>query len=302
MDTAPRLEATANPPRTRAGAGEPRLPDFLAVGPPRTASTWLDQALRGHVGLPMRRKETDFFKRNYWRGIDWYADYFRHCPPDLPAGEICPTYFPLAESRQRIAMHIPQCRIIVTLRDPVERAYSYYRMLARYAWERASFEQAVERRADIADCNRYAFHLRAWYELFGADRVLVCINEDLKASPQTYIDRICDFIGAPRFTLESSAFVNEEVNGVARAPKSRRLARHARNTQIWLGDHGFNFALDLCERAGVWSFCFGRGEEFKPLDPALEARLRERFRPEVEALETLIGRDLSAWKMPRGKR
>jgi hypothetical protein len=45
----------------------------------------------------------------------------------------------------------------------------------------------------------------------------------------------------------------------------------------------------------VWRYCFEGGDEFAPLDTALEARLRERFRPEVETLANLIGRDLSAW-------
>jgi len=46
----------------------------------------------------------------------------------------------------------------------------------------------------------------------------------------------------------------------------------------------------------VWEFCAGGGEEFGPIDPALEASLRAYFRPDVEVLEQLLQRDLSAWK------
>ncbi len=302
MATALETDIDPAPSRLESREGPGRLPDFIAVGPPRTATTWLDRVLRGHAGLPFDRKETDFFKRNYWRGLDWYRAYFRQCPPELPAGEICPTYFPLAEARERIARDVPGCGIIVTLRDPVARAYSYYRLMRRVGWEKADFEQAVARRADLADTNRYAFHLKAWQELFGVSRVLVCLYDDLKASPQAHIDRVCAFIGAPRFTLGDSAFADDEVNSVARAPRSRRLARNARKLRIWLDDHDWRRAIALLERAGAWDFCFGRGEEFPPLDPVLEARLRERFRPEVEALEEMLGRDLSAWKSPRAKR
>ena len=79
-----------------------RLPDFLGVGPPRTATSWLDAVLRGHVGLPHDIKEVDFFVGNYSRGIDWYKSYFRDCDPNLPAGEICPSYFGSAEAREQI--------------------------------------------------------------------------------------------------------------------------------------------------------------------------------------------------------
>ena len=60
-----------------------RLPDFIAVGPPRTGTTWLDRVLRGHVGLPAGVKETQFFIWRYSLGIEWYAAHFRDCldPP-----------------------------------------------------------------------------------------------------------------------------------------------------------------------------------------------------------------------------
>jgi hypothetical protein len=59
--------------------------------------------------------------------------------------------------------------------------------------------------------------------------------------------------------------------------------------------------MSALERAGVWEFCQGRGEPYPRLTPEQEARLRERYRPEVEALEELLAIDLSAWKMPRAE-
>ena len=63
--------------------------------------------------------------------------------------------------------------------------------------------------------------------------------------------------------------------------------------------HRWHRTAELFEHAGVWKFCFGGGEEFGALDPKIDGRLREHFRPEVEALENLLGRDLSAWKTGR---
>ena len=60
------------------------------------------------------------------------------------------------------------------------------------------------------------------------------------------------------------------------------------------------YRLDrMLEQMGVWDFCFNGGETFPALDPELENRLKQRFLPEVEALEQLIERDLSAWKVSR---
>jgi serine/threonine protein kinase HipA of HipAB toxin-antitoxin module len=70
----------------------------------------------------------------------------------------------------------------------------------------------------------------------------------------------------------------------------------------WLQGHQAFAVSDLFERAGIWDFCYGRGELYPRLTPEQEARLRERFLPEVEALEELLRIDLSAWKKPRAPR
>ena len=103
-----------------------KLPDFIAVGPPRTGTTWLDEVLRGHVSLPENIKETHFFTANFPNGLGWYEDHFRSSAAGRPIGEVCASYFTSAEARGRIADSIPRCAIICTLRDPVARLYSQY--------------------------------------------------------------------------------------------------------------------------------------------------------------------------------
>lgn len=66
----------------------------------------------------------------------------------------------------------------------------------------------------------------------------------------------------------------------------------------WLQqNHAYRLNQQL-ERIGFWRYCFGRGPFFPPLDAAVERRLRERFLPEVEAIEELTNRDLSVWRLP----
>ena len=272
-----------------------RLPDFLGVGPPRAATSWLDAVLRGHVGLPREIKEVDFFIENYARGIEWYKSYFRDCDPNLPAGEICPSYYSQI-GRERIALHIPQCRIICTFRDPVERRYSFYKLALRNAWTADDFETWVEKNPANTDSG-----LKAWFETFGRERVLVLIHDDLEADAQSYLDSVCDFIGIARFAITESAVGEKRINTFNAQPRNRRIARRARKLRDWLKSREAYGTINLLGRAGLWRYCFEGGEEFAPLSPEVEARLRERFRPSVEALEDLIGRDLSAWKNPRSQ-
>jgi hypothetical protein len=271
-------------------------PDFAGIGPSRTGTTWLHEVLSARASLPRDFKETDFFGRNFGRGFQWYARQFRCYSYALPIGEFSPSYFIHPAAPRRLADANRRCRIICTLRDPVERAYSQYKLLRRAAWIRLSFEEAVERHRQIADENRYAFHLRRWTRRFGSDSVLVLFYDDLRADAQRFADAACDFIGVARVDLRATRIRPAAHNAIERAPKSPALARNARHLRTLLRENGMFFVVKWLERAGFWRFCFGRGEPYPPLEPALERLLRARYRAEVEALEDLLGRDLAAWK------
>jgi len=272
-----------------------RLPDFVVVGPQRTGTTWLHQVLAGHIGLPST-KETDFFSKHFERGLDWYLAYFSGCRADRPMGEVNPNYFGIPQAYERIARTVPHCKIVVSLRDPTERAWSSYRTMRRDAWTRVGFEETVARNEVIRESSRYAFHLGNLRRLFGVDQVLLLFYEDLEANPQSYLDQVCNFIEAPPISIKGTAVATQRVNAVTHAPRSRRTAQNARNARDWMLTHRWHRTLGLLETIGVWRRAFGGGEEFGMIHPDAEAKRRDHFRPEVEALEQMIGRDLGHWK------
>jgi hypothetical protein len=273
-----------------------RLPDFIAVGPPRTATTWLDRVLRGHVGLPLDVKETHFFARNYQLGLRWYEDHFRYCAAELVVGEICAAYFENPQARERIRTHVPNCKIVITLRDPVERLYSYYKLMRHNGQTEIPFEEALIRYKKMLASSRYAFHLGNWHADFGKENVLVVLNDDLAADSQAYLNRITDFIRIARVGVCAAEIARNNTNAIETAPRSARLARKARQFRFWLGSRRMYQTRRLLTKAGVWRFCFEGGKEFPPLDPAIKSRLHDILRPEVDDLEDLLDRDLSNWK------
>ena len=280
-----------------------RLPSIIVVGPGRTGTTWLHRVLEGHVDLPYGIKETLFFSHFYDKGIDWYERNFRYATGARPIVEICPPYFFKLESIARIKTHIPDCKIVATMRDPVDRVYSKYK-LVRYkgAARRGTFEQTLAAWPSIADGARYAFHLSAWFQAFGRENVLVTLYDELRATPQQYLNRVTDFMGVEPIALADRSGIGNDVNTLARAPKNPKLARRANQLRVWLKGHQAYGVVKLLARAGVWEFCRGRGELFPPLTPEQDATLRARYLPEVEALEELLMIDLSAWKKPRTPR
>lgn len=272
-----------------------RLPSFIGVGPPRTATTWLHEVLTGHVGLPLGVKETDFFVWRYDRGLEWYAQHFRECPPGLPIGEFSPNYFIGAQTRDRIAHDIPGCRIICTLRDPVERTYSHYRKAREGDYVSGTFEETLEKRPDLLEWSKYATHIKEWYRLFGRDNVLVLLQEDLKADPQAFLDTACQFIGIPSIRAHDST-TRKMVNVIPSLPRHPRLARAARVVRDGLQKRGSYALVNLLKRVGIRDWLFSGGATFDSISPETKTKLRELYRPEVEELEILLGRDLTPWK------
>jgi hypothetical protein len=277
------------------------LPDFVGIGPGRTGTSWLHEVLVGHADLPRGVKETQFFNHSYDKGIDWYAGHFRHARGDRPIGEICP-YFIDPQAAGRIKLHLPECRLIVCFRDPVDHAYSNYKLLMAYAWARGSFEEVLESRPHIDRGNQYAANLKRWLDAFGRDRVMVTWYEDLSSNPQGYLDRVCEFTGIAKFALPPPPPADRKVNEFQGPPRSRKLAQNARHAMYWLRDRSAYGIINALDSAGVWSFCFSGGDRYPRLTAEQDARLRQRYLPEVEALERLLQCDLSRWKRPREAR
>src|SRR5262249_46645447 len=80
-----------------------------------------------------------------------------------------------------------------------------------------------------------------------------------------------------------------------------KIAQNARHLRIAMREQGWNRTANFLARMGVWTWCAGGGEKFPPLSAAQEANFRELYRPEVEALERMLGFDLSEWKTGRNR-
>jgi hypothetical protein len=276
-----------------------RLPDFIHIGPPRTGTTWLHEALAGHLGLPSE-KETLFFEFRHDRGLKWYSAFFENYPQDLHCGEIGPSYFSNALARERIQRYIPNCKIICTLRDPATRLYSQYRFLRRGSTLERSVNFTRYYRSLVhwgSDLCAYATQLRKWREAFGEDRVLVLFYEDLMSDPQAYLDQVCDFVGAPRVLLAASPVADVKVLSVWSRARDNPLSGLAVGSLHWLAQHGGSSLIGRVRQTAIGQRMRGLlVEDYEPLGESSADEVRHLMLSETEDLERLTGRDLSAWK------
>jgi hypothetical protein len=204
---------------------DPAVPlHFVGVGPQRTGTTWLDEVLRQHPGLclPRQVKETMFFDRDYERGLSAYAAHFRHRRPGQLCGEFGPTYFDAPEAPERIARLNPACRIIVGLRDPVERALSLYKHYWMLGQVRGGVREAVQAMPRLVTSGRYTVHLPRWRQTFASEQLHFIWLDNIASDPQSVLDGLCAFLGEAPMKLPPKG---EQPIGTATVPAHRLVAR-----------------------------------------------------------------------------
>ena len=120
------------------------LPDFLGIGVQKGGTTTLQRLLEQHpqVYLPPC-KELHYFSLHYGQGEAWYQQQFEAAAPDQRCGEITPYYLFHPQVPARIHALLPEAKLIVLLRDPVERALSQVAHSMRLGLEPLELEEAL---------------------------------------------------------------------------------------------------------------------------------------------------------------
>jgi hypothetical protein len=272
---------------------DPRLPNFLYIGPDKAGSTWLYEFLRSHPQAYVTEcKDTYFFDRYFSRGWGWYLDFFRDVRPDhLAMGEVCHDYLFSEQACERIAHGLPGVRPITAVRDPVDRAFSQYLYLLRSGLAGGDFESCCEQFPRLLDNSRYAVHLPRWVDAFG-DRLLVLCFDDLVDEPQQFAGRITSHLGIAQMrTLPGP----QREAGVAR---SRFLARLAKAAAHGFRELGMPEVVGRAKHGPLGRLLFRgfRAGEKPALPAALRARLVEEFSADIAYVERLLGRSLESWR------
>ena len=276
------------------------LPSFFIVGPPRTGTTWLYSVLNGHTLLPGPTKETRFFDLHFHRGLNWYL---RHYPRGVEArrvGEIAPTYFASRQARERILETVPDARVVCVFRNPVQRLVSLYRVKRAYAMIPWSLEEAIHRDPELLESSRYTANLRAWQSAFGPDHVLATVYDDLKTHPQSYMDALLDFIGTPRLLLTQPQIRHVHGSDAMTQPRNYYWTRGANFMAEWLKARRLDGCVAWVRNSPLKRLFLGGGRPFNDVPSRFVHRLCEMFRSDIDELEELLNRDLSAWKSPEG--
>lgn len=292
-----------------------RLPTFFILGAAKAGTTTLYDLLKAHqqVFLPFD-KEPMFFSRDayYQRGLDWYSRTYFSASQAFPArGEATPHYLYWANhvsSRLKEVYFHQSPRFIIILRNPIERAYSWYWNMVIDGREDLPFlealrqeEQRLSQHSDSLAAlgsmqygylrgSQYTDQIRRFYQDFSPSHFHFLLLDDLLSTPGPAIQALLDFLGLQQVKIplptanQASRPRNKFIHSLIRdpLPLKERLKpllparlRHALRAVL--------LRVNL------------REETYPEMEPAARTYLLNKLTPQVHDLSHLLSRDLSHW-------
>lgn len=218
------------------------LPDYLIIGTQRGGTTSLYEHLVRHPRIPRAlTKEVRFFDVGFDRGLTWYRSHFptqmykwarERLGQNIVVGEATPDYMFDPRVPARVARVVPDVKLLVLLRDPVDRAYSHYWHQVSRGFEQLPFDEAVQREMHRArkygedppgSFERhhhsylargiYADQLNSWMDVFPRDRFFIEASENLFKDPASVVSTLFHFLGLPDYQHGAFPVLNANSSG-----------------------------------------------------------------------------------------
>ena len=254
------------------------LPNFLHIGAAKSASTWLWTVYQEHPdiyvptvhvenysGKTTKPDNVNFFVADFDRGLDWYErTYFAQWNGEAAVGETSNSYMVDELALHRIAEALPDVKLTMTLRNPIEYALHQFAQRKRGHGFAGPFRQILDIHAwqmfrMYVEPAYYALHLSRVYRLFPRECVLPMVYDDLVDDPRAFLSQASTFLGVEvRTDLPS-------IDTIVGFPRPEEP--------------------DTAD-----------GDLARGVDPDMRERLGKIYADQISQLEDLLDRDLSAWR------
>lgn len=278
-------------------------PHFLGLGAQRSGTSWIYSCLNDHPEICIPIKEIHFFsrERNYPKGIEWYERIFDRCPPGTKAGEFSTSYLYDKKTPSRIAKYYPKVKLIASLRNPIDRAYSNYRndIMAGNIPDSVSFEGALENHPEYLEQGLYTQQLKRYLKYFNRNQMLILIYDDLCNNSAGFIKDVYDFLGVNADF--SPSMLDRRIN-VARTPRVFWLSKFTGWIKKFMQKAHMENLLWTLRKIRVPDLIHylntKQTEQANGLSLALKATLGRYFLDDTKRLSELLGRNLvNEWNL-----
>ena len=291
------------------------LPNFLIIGAAKAGTTALHTYLKKHPQIYLTPdKETNFFafegtnidfqgigdealKEFSITDLATYQEQFIGVTNESAIGEACPLYLYHPEVANKIHHYIPNCRLIIILRNPVDRAYANFLHLIRDNREPLqNFDQALEAEQQRIENNwewfwhytqvgYYTKQIQRYYNLFARNQIAIYLYEDFVDSPIGLLQNIFRFLEVDdNFVPDLSIRPNKSGK-----PKNKLLH------QLLMKPNLIKTILKPLFPAAIRQKIQHRNLAKPQMSITTKQKLTHLFREDIIACQDLIQQDLSSW-------
>lgn len=286
-------------------------PDFIIIGAAKSGTTSLARYLASHPNIKVVGERLEFFgEYSNPRFDDISADEYTSMMccgsnENYTVGEKSVSYLYSKNAPKEIFKMVPNAKLIVILRNPIERAYSDYWHRVRTGVETLSFKEALDaesgrilagKRFELhyATYGLYTEYLKNYIDLFGRDRVLILFYEDLKKDSESVTRSCLEFLGVKVSTDGIDFIVHNKGGGNTSLPV-RLILLLAQNKKITSFIRSL-LPKVITQKIAAFLVRSTSDGKYPKMLPEDKARLINFFEESISELEELTGRDLSSWR------
>lgn len=277
-----------------------KLPTFLVVGAGKTGTSWLRVSLQEHPEVFIPGKEIHFFSEHYQNGFEWYEEFFATAERGVTIGDISPSYMFSLEAHKRIYGWEPSTKIIFSLRNPIDRAYSHYKMGYRFGRVKGDIDKELAFNTQMVKQGLYTAHIERYLTLFPKPQVKVLIYDDLKQNPLQYLQDVLSFIEVDKnfspSTLQRGFHVTK---GKPKHQNIHKMLLYILKKMTHTNNFTRAWAINL-RKSNLTKF-YNRINPGAPPPALSHVKLRELamfYSEDVKKLSDLLNRDLNFWITP----
>lgn len=275
-------------------------PNFLYIGTSKAGSTWIFKVLSWHPQIYMfPGKDLGFFTSNFDNGWEWYRRNFRPRPEHQVIGEVAHSYMVSEAATDRIHSLMPDAKLMVCLREPVQRIFSQYLDGLKNGKMTGTLEEELERTPSLINRSRYGTHMARYLEKFPRENVHFASFDELVKTPELFARRMFEFLGVD--TPELPAKLMEKVLPAGK-PRVRSLAMAAKavaRAAEQVGLHGLRGKAKTSPAVRNILYKPFTKESRPEMPEDIRSWLRNILAEEVQLLDRVAGTDFcERWGYP----
>jgi len=270
--------------------------DFIGIGAKKAATSWIAECLNDHpdIFIP-NAKELHFFTKNYEKGSSWYEEQFSGSSARLN-GEFSTSYLLDENTPKRIYDFNPNIKLIVSLRNPIERVLSHikHRQSKGILPKKISVKEIVEAnpKGGLIEIGMYAKNLKRYLEYFTREQLHIVLYDDIQSNPKYVIQKLYGHLDV------TETFIPQSLTKTFNTSKERNSLFQKLKNKLYLKSRNIIGGKQLIGAIKPFAALMEtKSKQVTVVNEEDRIYLFDIFKDDITELEVLFSLDLNTWKI-----